>query len=174
MFEPLSSGYSHPGGWRAALHVCGQYETRQFGVESGVTHLLSVRGVKNRLFTLDGLAEDRHLVLVFDDTPDGADPDAPTAGHVETVCRWVDTLPLNAKLIVHCLQGMHRSAAIGLGILARYMPPLDAGAALHAIRPMANPNRLMVSQWDRALSLNGALLAAAARFPCRVWQTQAA
>ena len=169
MFSSLADGSRHPNGWPCRIRVCGQYETRQHGEAWGTTHLVSMRGSRVRLFTMAGIADDRHLRLVFDDTLDQADLNAPTIGHVDEVCRFVDALPADANLLVHCLQGMHRSTAVTLGILARYLPPEDAGAALHALRPMAIPNALMVGHWDAALGYDGALLETAKRFPRREW-----
>lgn len=152
------------------MGICGAYEARQNGAAWGTTHLLSIHRQGVTLRTMGGIPGNQHLVLTFDDTEDETAPDAPTLAHVETVCQWIDTLPGEARLLVHCQQGMNRSTAIGLGVLARYMPPENAGAALHAIRPIATPNKLMVRQWDKALELHGALSRIARRYPCRKWR----
>lgn len=170
MFEPLTDGSGHPNGWPARLHVCGQYEARQLGTECGLTHLLSVNATAIKLRSITGLPEGCHLALVFDDTLDPANPAAPPPSHVQAVCQWIDTLESESRLMIHCLQGISRSTAIALGLLSRYLPPHKAAAALHGVRPWADPNRLITAQWDKALGLEGELIDAARPFPCKVWK----
>lgn len=170
MFEPLADGTKHPNGWQARMHVCGQYESRQLGLACGVTHLVTIKSKASRPFHLQGIPEGQHLLMEFDDTVDATQLNAPQPEHVGQVCAWVDALPAESRLIVHCLQGINRSTAVVLGILSRYLPPDHAAATLHLIRPWANPNRLMVEQWDKALGHNGELQRVAALFPCKVWK----
>lgn len=169
MFEPLSDGTKHPNGWRARLHVCGQYESRQLGLTCGVTHLVTIKSQSSKPFYLQGMPEGQHLLMEFEDTVDAAQLHAPPPEHVGKVCAWVDELPAEGKLIIHCLQGISRSTAVALGILSRYLPPEEAAEALHRVRPWADPNRLIVEQWDNALDHKGELQLVAALFPCKVW-----
>lgn len=170
MFEPLTDGRDHPNGWPVVMGVSSAYEARQHGAAWGVTHLLAITHDVGRLRTMTGIPDERRLVLEFADVDEEAEMGGPTPAHVETVRRFVDGLPADARLLVHCLQGMGQATAVGLGILARYLPPEAAGAALHAMRPTAVPNMLIVEQWDAALELRGALVKVATRFPCRVWR----
>lgn len=170
MFAPLTDGGLHPHAWTCAIRVCSAYEARQHGQAWGTTHLLSIRQPAIKLRTMQGIPEDRHLALLFDDVEDEDEGRAPTPEHVAAVCAWTDGLPADARLLIHCMQGVHRSAAIGLGLLARYLTPERAGAVLHGLRPVAEPNKLMVSQWDAALGHDGALNRIARRFPCRTWK----
>ena len=169
MFEPLADGTQHPTGWQARLHVCGQYESRQLGLGCGVTHLVTIKSKASKAFHLSGIPDGQHLILEFDDTVDANHPHAPPPEHVEEVCAWVDTLPAESRLIVHCLQGINRSTAVVLGILSRYLPPDRAAETLHRIRPWASPNALLVQQWDAALGHKGELQRVASLFPCKVW-----
>lgn len=171
MFEPLTDGDQHPHRWRCSIGISGAYEARQHGPGWGVSHLLSIHRDASMLRTMDGIPPERHLVLTFDDTADTAHPLAPRPEHVGAVCAWIDGLPEDARLLIQCQQGLSRSTAIGLGVLARYRPPEDAGALLHRLRPVAIPNALIVRQWDRTLGLKGALSRVAKRFPCRTWRS---
>lgn len=173
MFHPITDGALHPKGWRCNMHVCGQYEARQLGLACGVTHMVSIKSMNLRLLSLEGLPASRHLVLNFDDVCDANDRAAPTAKHVQSVCGFVDSLQTEDGLIVHCAQGISRSTAMALGILACYLPPGEAGAALHRLRPMAEPNHVLVRLWDAHLGSEGALIGVARRFPCRNWTSAA-
>ncbi len=67
------------------------------------------------------------------------------------------------SLLVHCLHGVGRSAAVALAVLADRLGPgreSEAVAQLHALRPEAVPNLVVVGQADRELQRGGALCAA--------------
>jgi len=159
----------HPGGWPCRLAVCGQYEARQGFEAMAATHVISIRRTA-RPFHPPKVAPDRHLVLDFEDTTDTANPEAPSQGHLEAATAFVDQLPGDARLLVHCLQGLSRSTGLALGLLAREVSPLRAAYLLHTARPVATPNMLVVRLWDDRLGLNGALVAAGRHFPCQVWR----
>jgi predicted protein tyrosine phosphatase len=159
----------HPHGWPLRLVVCGQYEARRCSDVMRATHVISIRK-QGRAFHPPLVEPARHLVLSFEDTHDAAHPDAPQAAHVAAAAAFVDALPADARLIVHCLQGLSRSTALALGLIAREVAPLRAGYLLHSLRPVATPNPLLVRLWDAALGLDGALVDIGARFPTPVWR----
>ena len=67
---------------------------------------------------------------------------------------------VKSKLLVHCLQGQSRSAAIALGIIADRLgegQEDEAVRALLRIRPTAVCNRLIVKYADTLLTRKGAL-----------------
>jgi predicted protein tyrosine phosphatase len=106
------------------------------------------------------MPEGRRLLMMFNDVPDASHSLPPTADHVRQIQAWMLDLPEDAALIVHCLQGVHRSAAIALGFLAQQTDPSEAMQILHEIRPQADPNPLVVSLWDEFLGMDGRLIAA--------------
>ena len=95
---------------------------------------------------------------------------AEEARRCEAAFAFIDTLPADAHLVIHCLRGIGRSTALTLGILGRYMEPEQAAAALHALRPEAKPNRHVVGLCDTVLGLKGKLAKQALRFPAKVWK----
>ena len=109
-------------------------------------------------------------MLEFEDTTDHDDPEAPTQAHLDAAIAFVDALPDDARLLIHCLQGVSRSTGLALGLLARQMSPLRASYHLHRARPVAAPNMLIVKMWDQKLELAGALTTQGKRFPCQVWR----
>lgn len=159
----------HPNRWPYCLAVCGQYEARQWFDSMQASHVISIRGT-SRAYHPPMIPPERHLVLEFEDTTDAAHPEAPAPSHFEAAMAFVDSLPADARLLVHCLQGLSRSTGLVLGLLSREVSPLRAAYLLHTARPVATPNMLMVRMWDERLGHHGELVRAGERFPCQVWR----
>lgn len=165
----LSQAAHHPQGWRCKMRVCGQYEARQYIDHWQPTHLISVKkpegGYRGPPFPAE-----RHLILAFDDVSDPSHPGAPTHAHLDAVLAFVDAMPEEASALIHCLQGLSRSTALALGLLARDVQRLRAAYLLHGLRPQAVPNPLLIRLWDERLALHGVLVKEAGGFPCQVWR----
>lgn len=159
----------HPNRWPYRLAVCGQYEARQWFDSMQATHVISIRRA-SRPYYPPKVAPERHLVLEFEDTTDAAHLAAPAPSHLDAAMAFVDTLPADARLLVHCLQGLSRSTGLVLGLLAREVSPMRAANLLHTARPVATPNMLMARLWDERLGHHGELVRAGERFPCQVWR----
>ena len=157
-FQPLTDGASHPNDWRALLAICGASEARQNFDLWRPTHLISIYGPAGRYLGPAELTPDRHLHIRIDDTMIEGIAAAPSAWMVKDIFDFIDELPAEARLVIHCRQGISRSTGVGLGILARYLPPEIAGEALLSLRPMAMPNRLIARLFDQRLGLDGQLL----------------
>lgn len=151
------------------VFVCRKNRVRDTAKKLAVTHILSILDPCDRLVTPSCVHPANHLTLNMDDTHEPGDAYPPTLAHVEGVHVWARSLPGDARLLVHCFQGVSRSTAMTLGLLAARMPVADAAERLRAIRPEATPNRLLVRLWDERLSLGGALIAAAEGFPPPQW-----
>ncbi|OHV85650.1 phosphatase [Ensifer sp. LCM 4579] len=166
----LDSNPTHPNGWPVRVIVASQTEARHNRAVWAPTHLISIRAPATRLLSMIELPPERHLELYFGDSIDPEAPDAARAETIESTFAFVDALPEDAHLLIHCLRGIGRSTALTLGILARYMTPEEAAAALHALRPAAKPNRHVVGLCDAALGLKGKLARQALRFPAKIWK----
>lgn len=162
-FQPLTDEAVHPNGWRALIAVCGANEACQNFDLWRPTHLISIYGPASRYLGPAELPAERHLHLRIDDTMIEGIAAAPSAWMVEDIFNFVDRLPADARLVIHCRQGISRSTGVALGILARYLPPEAAGDSLLALRPMAMPNRLIARLFDQRLRLDGQLLKVAER-----------
>lgn len=158
----------HPRGWPMRMTICGAYEMRQGFVSWEVSHIISIQQAALPYRGAD-LSEEVHLLLDFDDVTDPSRLGAPTLAHLASAMSFVDSLPAEAVLVVHCAQGVSRSTALALGLLAREVPPARAAALLHGLRPFACPNPLLVRLWDDLLGFDGALIDAASPFPTLVW-----
>ena len=166
----LGSNPVHPNGWPVRLIVSSQTEARHNRAHWAPTHLVSIRAPATRLLSMIDLPPERHLELYFGDATDPDAPDAAPPEAVESTFAFIDGLPKDAQLLIHCLRGIGRSTALTLGILARYMEPEKAAAALHALRPEAKPNRHVLGLCDATLGLKGKLAKQALRFPTKVWK----
>lgn len=160
-FEALTDGRNHPNGWPCRLLVTSQSEARRFHTALAATHVLSIKGTKTKYLGPRGLPDMNHLLMVFNDVPDAAHSVPPTRDHIAEMQCWMLALPADAAVIVHCLQGVHRSAATALGFLAQQSRPDVAMELLRKIRPQAAPNPLVVKLWDEFLGMSGQLIAAA-------------
>ena len=171
LYAPLlGTNPSHPNGWPIRMIVASQTEARHNRSAWAPTHLISIRAPGTKLLSMIDLPEERHLQLLFGDVTDPDEPDAARAAHIEQTFAFVDGLPQDAHLLVHCLRGIGRSTALTLGILARYTEPEEAAAALHGLRPEAKPNRHVTGLCDTVLGLKGRLAKQALRFPAKVWK----
>lgn len=150
------------------MAVCGAHELRQGFVSWRGSHIISIQQ-GSLPYRGPDLGDENHLVLDFDDVTDPSRLGAPTLAHLASAMSFIDALPSEAVLIVHCAQGVSRSTALALGLLAREVPPGRAAALLHGLRPFACPNPLLVRLWDELLGLDGALIDAASPFPTLVW-----
>ncbi|PXA98828.1 phosphatase [Nostoc sp. 3335mG] len=165
LFAAFTDGSGHPRKWPAAMRVCSQTEARRNGAEWGPTHIISIYGPESRYLGLPDFDQSRQLHARFEDVGHPGDPGAPTLAHVEAIFAFVDALPRDARLLIHCLQGRTRAAAVALGILARYLPADKAGQAVFRAFADASPNPLVVSLFDKALGLEGKLIKAGRKFP---------
>ncbi|WP_426228703.1 phosphatase [Pararhizobium sp. DWP3-4] len=171
LYAPLlSANAGHPNGWPVRVIVSSQTQARHNKAVWAPSHLISIRAPGTKLLSMIDLPAGRHLELLFGDATDPDEADAAKSADIEQAFVFIDTLPQDARLLIHCLRGIGRSTALTLGILARYMEPEDAAAALHGLRPEAKPNRHVTGLCDAALGLKGRLAKQALRFPAKVWK----
>ncbi|GAA5496732.1 Predicted protein tyrosine phosphatase [Rubritalea squalenifaciens DSM 18772] len=89
---------------------------------------------------------------------------APTSNDVGAALDYALELPEDAHLLVHCMAGISRSTATAMAIIAQALgegSEREAAVTVREIRPIANPNRLILQYADDLLERNGALLEAA-------------
>jgi predicted protein tyrosine phosphatase len=171
LYAPLlPSNAAHPNGWPLRMIVASQTEARHNRAIWEPSHLISIRAPGTKLLSMIELPAERHLELLFGDVTDPDEPDAAKPAQIEQAFAFIDSLPQDAHLLIHCLRGIGRSTALTLGILARSMEPEEAAAALHRLRPEAKPNRHVTGLCDTALGLKGRLARQALRFPAKVWK----
>lgn len=160
-FIEARSGRHFAGGWPGRLLVRGQSEARRHLAVIAPTHVLSIKSPDLSYLGPRDLPADRHLILTFDDTDDADGATAPIHEHVTAIRDFADTLPADARLLIHGLQGVRRAPAVAIGLLSALLPPAEAVAvARSACSQAPSPNRRVVRLFDDALGLAGTLVEA--------------
>jgi predicted protein tyrosine phosphatase len=151
------------------LFISSKNRAKETARREKVKHILSCLDPTDRLVTPSFIDPARHLTLKMDDSENPDDIYAPTLDDVIKVDHWVASVPPDARLLIHCFQGVSRSTAMTLGLLCQRSDPVAAIARLKVIRPEATPNRLIVRLWDGYLKLDGRLVEAARVLPPPAW-----
>ena len=165
LFASLTDGTGHPNRWPCAMLVCSQTEARRNGVDWAPSHIISIYGPESRYLGLPDFDQTKQLHARFEDVADPAAPGAPTRAHIEEIMAFVDGLPKDSRLMIHCLQGSTRGAATALGILSRYLPADKAGQTIFKTFPNVAPSPLVIALWDKMLGHDGKLIKAGRKFP---------
>ena len=129
--------------------------TSRNGVRDGVkkfgaTHVISITDGK-LAFIHPSIPNENILRMKFDDVLDTNHPLAPRLHHIERIAAWIENLPQDAVLLVHCEAGISRSTAIAwfAYVLKTNSPPARAFQHILAIRPQAVPNNLIAEIIDQ-------------------------
>lgn len=152
------------------LTICGLDELPRHR-DAAVSHVLSILDPETPppaiLRAFDGLRA--HWVLRFHDVstpvPGARLPETDDVAEVLTFGREVNAGRGPAHLLVHCHAGVSRSTAAAAILLAQPNPGREREAIdmVTSLRPMARPNRRMLSIADDLLGRRGALVSAADR-----------
>jgi predicted protein tyrosine phosphatase len=147
------------------IYVCSLEAMPGMVARHGPSHVVSLLAPENMVETPPGVEPVNHLKLgLHDITEPFLDYTPPAAGHIETLLAFGAAWDRAAPLLVHCHAGVSRSTAAALILLCQRNPGREAAAAveLRERAPHAMPNRRMIALADRALALEGRLVAAVA------------
>ncbi len=89
---------------------------------------------------------------------------APKKEQVEFLLQWVNKLPTDAHLVIHCYAGVSRSTAAALAVKVQELGVSQVKEAIDwllEIRPQACPNPVITKFADELLNAKGELHAAA-------------
>ncbi len=127
--------------------------TRLTSLDKGYWNVVSIHGPRERKAALP-LAKTIHYSC-FDDVEDqDSDPDrSPRADDIAAIfsfIRSLDSITPLPPLMIHCQQGISRSAAVALSCLYGYLPPsgdrlVVAIDLMLELQPQAKPNRLVLT-----------------------------
>lgn len=150
--------------------ICGWDEVRSWFWEWDFEHIISIGAPGVEIPEPIDPDDPRVLRLEFCDTHpfDDADDDGPQFEHAEALvdlCQHI--LSAGGATLIHCAQGVSRSSACALTLLAMAYGPgreADAAEALERLPGghRARPNTMLLSHVDALLERDGALYAAAA------------
>lgn len=149
------------------IFVCGLDEVQDVCRARRIDAVVSLLDPGSRLNRLGAIKGLRLLEISCLDIHDRDDPHAPRMNQAREILRFADSLPAGSRLLVHCFAGVSRSTAVAHALLARQSDPEAAAERLAEIRPGANPNRLLVENFDRLCGWRGRLSDAACRLPVR-------
>jgi len=105
---------------------------------------------------------DNHVRIVVDDiTESWPGWEACTHDHVRELLAWADNIKAGNNVLIHCRAGVSRSTAASIAVLvSRGANPRDAIDYVQRIRPILDPNELILTRADEVLGLQGALVEA--------------
>jgi predicted protein tyrosine phosphatase len=101
-----------------------------------------------------------HLILVFDDVAGVSSVYIhPTEEHLDQVLEFSKDFTDDDRVLVHCLAGISRSTAIAIAIVMQHgMDYYDAYNHVEMIRPILEPNKLIIRYVDAHFGLDGKLI----------------
>jgi len=94
-----------------------------------------------------------HLIVRADDTDDPNDKFAPSLQDIKSIMTFAK---LGESVLVHCIAGVSRSTAIGIGLM--HMSGVSIFNAVQLVymqRGFINPNKLILKHIDTYLCMNG-------------------
>lgn len=122
--------------------------------ENWADYTISVTEPEVRPVSLSG----RHLNIQFKDRTDNQ-ISSPKMEHIDAILDFVESMRDCQNLLIHCPDGIGRSTAISIGIMAAFgYSPEEAVIRTCKVRPNMWPNDLIVSLFDQKLKMNGKLI----------------
>jgi predicted protein tyrosine phosphatase len=146
------------------IHVCSLAALPETVKATGASHIMTVMAKVDQVQRPASVLEINHLRVQVDDITEHMDGFvAPCETHIEQILNFVRSWDRSAPMVVHCFAGISRSTASAFAAACMLNPHRDEIAIARQIRaasPIAQPNRLIVSLADRALSRDGRMLRA--------------
>jgi predicted protein tyrosine phosphatase len=156
----------------STLHICPLEDVDQVIARHRPSHVVSLVHLRDGRALPAGLQGTQALHLQIDDieTPQ-AGCIYPDAAHMRTLLDFMQRWPGDADILIHCWQGISRSVAAGLILLAMRSPGQEQAEAarLHAAMPFARPNKRLLALADQALDRQGRLVEMARCFQPDTW-----
>lgn len=105
---------------------------------------------------------DNHVRIVVDDiTSEWSGWEACRHKHIHELLTWALNIQPGDNVLIHCRAGVSRSTAASIAVLvSRGATPRDAIDYVQKIRPVLDPNELILKRADEVLGLRGELIEA--------------
>ena len=142
------------------------------------SHLISVIDPGHEPQTPNGVLN--HLKLGFDDIDEVSENNSifrlntdkfpqlpPNEDHTNSIIDFTKDWDSRKPIVIHCWCGVSRSMATAIYILCKINPEnVDTNVRyMRSIAPHANPNKLMVSIFERYLKIDGQIIKAFNKYP---------
>ena len=91
----------------------------------------------------------------------------PNKDHIKKIIEFVKTWDQSKPIVIHCWCGVSRSMATAIFIICNFHPNnVDSNVRyMRKISPHANPNKLMVSMFEKYLNVEGKIEEAFKKYP---------
>ncbi|MFC5050577.1 hypothetical protein ACFPK9_08130 [Rubritalea spongiae] len=151
-----------------SISICGVVDFQKID-RSPFTHIISIWHPNPSLPTFQrqmhiGFPDANIHFATFDDTEVQEIGQAPVHNDVLLCLEFARSIPQGSHLLIHCMAGISRSTATAMAVISDFYGPgseLESAVSIQEIRPVANPNRLILEIADEILERNGALPSAA-------------
>ena len=148
------------------IWVTSRTHAANYARQHGARRVVSLLAPGDAFPVVDGLGDDQHLKLSFDDIDEpmaGLKP--PEEDDVVRLIEFVKDWDRNDPLLIHCWAGISRSSASAFITACLHNPGIDERNIANAIRRAsrtAKPNRRIIQMADRILKREGRMMDAVA------------
>lgn len=146
------------------LHICPLIEVPQVIKTYAPSHVVSLIHLRDGSQLPEEIKQANALHLNFDDIESPQDGCIyPDMAHMAPLVEFLRSWDANEHILIHCWQGISRSVATGLILLAMHAPGRERLQAqrLHGAMPFARPNRRLLALADEYLGRQGEIIAMA-------------
>lgn len=148
------------------ITICALSQVDKLCSKHNFTHIVSIGTPDSRCYgngrekipySFRNFKLDNRIRLEFDDIDIAEDVFAPKEHDIQRLINFLQTIPEDANVLIHCFAGISRSTATALVLLMikNNFNGAIAKQNLLAIRPQAIPNKLICSLADKILGLSG-------------------
>ncbi len=144
------------------LYVCSLARLSDTVEKTGARSVLTLINAEMDVPRPQGISQDRHLRLSFNDIPapvKGLTP--PAESHIVQLLDFVRAWDRTAPMVIHCWAGISRSTA-GAYVTACALNPganeYQVAATLRSQSPSATPNSRIVAMADKILDRDGRMI----------------
>jgi predicted protein tyrosine phosphatase len=148
----------------STLHICPLEDVPDVIARHAPSHAVSLVHLRNGNTLPEALKRAQALHLNVDDITEPQEGCVyPEAEHIDTLIDFLATWPGDQPILIHCWQGISRSVASGLILLAMRAPgrEMEQAMRLQVAMPFARPNKRLLALADARLQCAGRLLAMA-------------
>jgi predicted protein tyrosine phosphatase len=158
--------------------VCSLADQKSVCLSVNASHLISVVDPGYEPETPHSVKN--HLKLGFDDIVEISNENPiyrlagfsskqilPNKNHINKIINFVKTWDQSRPIVIHCWCGVSRSMATALFLLCKINSKnVDKNVRfMRSIAPHANPNKLMVSIFEKYLEIDGQIINAIKKYP---------